>query len=285
MKKVFTFSVLTAFSLFLMTSLAPALFAGERVNLWPDGKTPNFEAHQTVPTYEICVPENKTSDSCVIVFPGGAYQGCCDQHEGVQIANFFNEKGITAVIVRYRVSRPKLVSKHVTAWQDAQRAVRTIRSKAAELGINPEKIGCTGFSAGGHLTLMTSTSSQTPAYPAIDELDNVPCHVNFAIPVYPAYVLEDGNNGPNKGKGNDSKMVADFAFDAKTPPMCFIHGDLDVYSPMGSVAVYHKLRTMNIPAEIHIYANVNHGFGGVRGDEHVKAWLDRVLAWMKVMGF
>lgn len=285
MKKSFILSAFAIVSFFLLNFASLAAFGGERLNLWPDGKTPNFEAHQSVPTFEICVPQNKTSDSCVVIFPGGAYQGCCDQHEGIQIANFFNEKGIVAVIVRYRVPRPKLTAKHVTAWQDAQRAVRTIRAKAQELGVNPEKIGCTGFSAGGHLTLMTATSSQTPAYEPIDELDKVPCHVNFAIPVYPAYVLEDGSNGPNEGKGNDSEIVEDFAFDAKTPPMCFVHGDLDVYSPMGSVAIYHKLRTMNIPAEIHIYANVNHGFGGIRGKDHVKAWLDRVHAWMKVMDF
>ena len=273
------------FSVLFLAAMTTLALAGERVNLWPEGKIPNFEEHQSIPTYEVCVPAEKKSDSCVIVFPGGGYQGCCDQHEGIQIANFYNEKGITAVIIRYRVPRPKLVAKHVTAWQDAQRAVRIVRSKAAELGINPEKIGCTGFSAGGHLTLMTATTSQTPAYEPVDELDKVPCHVNFAIPVYPAYVLEDGSNGPNEGKGNASTMVADFAFDAKTPPMCLVHGDNDVYSPMGSVTVYHKLRTMGIPAEIHIYANVNHGFGGVRGPEHYKAWLDRVYAWMTVMGF
>ena len=284
MKSTLLSSALALIAVLTLT-LSSTVFAGERIVLWPEGKTPNFEQHQTVPTYEVCVPAEKKSDTCVIVFPGGAYQGCCDQHEGTAIAKYFNEKGVTAVIVRYRVSRPKNVAKHVTAWQDAQRAVRTVRSRAAELGIDPEKIGCTGFSAGGHLTLMTSTTSQTPAYEPVDELDQVPCHVNFAIPVYPAYVLEDGKDGPNSGKGNDSTMVADFAFDAKTPPMCFIHGDLDVYSPMGSVAVYHKLRTMTIPAEMHIYANVNHGFGGIRGEHHVSAWLDRVKAWMTVMGF
>ena len=273
------------FSVLFLAAMTTLALAGERVNLWPEGKIPGFEDHQSIPTYEICIPAEKKSDTCMIVFPGGGYKECCDQHEGTQIANFYNEKGITAVIIRYRVPRPKLVAKHVTAWQDAQRAVRIIRSKAAELGIDPEKIGCTGFSAGGHLCLMTATSSQTPAYEPVDEIDKVPCHVNFAIPVYPAYVLEDGASGPNTDKGNNSKMVGDFAFDAKTPPICLIHGDVDHYSPMGSVAVYHKLRTMNVPAELHIYANVTHGFGGVRGPEHYKAWLDRVYAWMTVMGF
>ena len=284
MKSTLLSSALALIAVLTMT-LSSTVFAGDRIDLWPEGKTPNFEQHQTVPTYEVCVPAEKKSDTCVIVFPGGAYQGCCDQHEGTAIAKYFNEKGVTAVIVRYRVSRPKNVAKHVTAWQDAQRAVRTVRSRAAELGIDPEKIGCTGFSAGGHLTLMTSTTSQTPAYEPVDELDAVPCHVNFAAPIYPAYVLEDGKDGANRQKGHDSPMVADFAFDAKTPPMCFIHGDSDGISAMGSAAVYHKLRTMNIPAEMHIYAKVGHGFGMKPSGDHVGAWMDRVYAWMKVMGF
>ncbi len=275
-------SFLTFLFLFLLASL---VHAGDRVNIWPEGKIPNFEAHQSIPTYEVCVPDKKTSDACVIIFPGGGYQGCCDQHEGVAISSFYNSKGVTAVIVRYRVPRPKLTAKHVTAWQDAQRAVRIVRSRASELGINHDKIGCTGFSAGGHLTLMAATSSQTRSYEPIDAIDEVPCNVNFAIPVYPAYVLEDGKDGGNTGKGNDSTMVPDFVFDEKTPPMCLIHGDNDVYSPMGSVTVYHKLRTMNIPAELHIYAGVAHGFGGIRSGEHVGAWLDRVYAWMQVMNF
>ncbi|MBQ4081478.1 MAG: prolyl oligopeptidase family serine peptidase, partial [Thermoguttaceae bacterium] len=87
------------------------------------------------------------------------------------------------------------------------------------------------------------------------------------------------------GKGNDSTMVDDFAFDEKTPPMCLIHGDDDVYSPMGSVAVYAKLRKMEIPAELHIYARVGHGFGGNPTDDHLGDWLNRVYYWMQKMGF
>jgi acetyl esterase/lipase len=173
----------------------------------------------------------------------------------------------------------------MAAWQDAQRMIRVVRSRAAEWEINPEKIGILGFSAGGHLTLMTSTTSQTASYEAVDDVDKLPCHVNFAVPVYPAYVLEDGADGPNAGKGNDSTMVADFAFDDKTPPMCLIHGDNDVYSPMGSVAVYSKLRKMNIPAEMHIYAKIAHGFGGNPTDNHVGDWMNRVVAWMQALKF
>jgi acetyl esterase/lipase len=206
-------------------------------------------------------------------------------HEGDKIAKYFTGKGVTVVVLKYRVPRREGIPKHMAAWQDAQRCVRVVRSRAQEWGINPDKIGIMGFSAGGHLTLMTATTSQTNSYKPIDDIDKLPCNVNFAAPVYPAYVLEDGADGPNAGKGNDSAMVGDFAFDEKTPPMCLIHGDEDVYSPMGSVAVYSKLRTMNIPAEMHIYAKIAHGFGGNPTDDHVGDWLNRVYAWMVASGF
>ncbi len=278
-------TILSITVVYVALVISASVNAGESVNLWPEGKMPTVVEGQNTPTYEVFMPENKTSDTCVILFPGGAYQFLDPPSVMEVIVKFLNERGITAVVVRYRVPRPQTVAKHVTAWQDAQRAVRIVRSKATELGVHPEKIGCLGNSAGGHLALMVATTSQTRAYAPIDEIDDVPCHVNFAVPVYPAYVLEDGKDGPNREKGNDSTLVSDFVFDAKTPPMCLIHGDADVYSPMASVAVYHKLRTLNIPAELHIYALIHHGFAAAHGGPHHQAWLNRVYEWMKVMKY
>jgi len=277
------FAYIAAFALLTTLSYAANVSAFDEFNLWP-GVAPGEKANAVKPTYEYWAPAEKSTDACLIVCPGGAYNGLAYAHEGDKIAKYFTSKGVTTVVLKYRVPRRQGLPKHLAAWQDAQRMVRVVRSRAEEWGINPEKIGILGFSAGGHLTLMTSTTSQTPAYEPIDELDKIPCNVNFAVPVYPAYVLEDGADGPNAGKGNDSTMVDDFAFDDKTPPMCLIHGDVDVYSPMGSVAVYCKLRKMNIPAEMHIYAQVNHGFGGNPTGDHVGDWLNRVYAWMKSIG-
>lgn len=258
--------------------------AFEEFNVWP-GVAPGEKEDAVKPTYEYWAPETKTSDSIMIVCPGGAYNGLAYGHEGDKIAKYFTSKGIVTVVLKYRVPRRAGLPKHMAAWQDAQRTVRIVRSRAKEWGCDPNKIGILGFSAGGHLTLMTSTTSQTNSYEPIDDIDKLPCNVNFAVPVYPAYVLEDGKDGPNSGKGNDSTMVDDFAFDAMTPPMCLIHGDEDVYSPMGSVAVYCKLRKLGIPAEMHVYAKINHGFGGNPTDNHVGDWLNRVYAWMSVIGF
>ena len=256
----------------------------ETLPLWPD-VAPGEKADAEKPTLEYWKPAEKTSDACLIVCPGGAYNVLCADYEGQDVAKFFVSKGVTAVVLRYRVPRREGLPKHMAAWQDAQRCVRVVRSRAGEWGINPDKIGIMGFSAGGHLTLMTATTSQTNSYEPIDEIDKFSASVNFAVPVYPAYVLKDGADEPNTGKGNDSELVGDFAFDEKTPPMCLIHGDDDVYSPMGSVAVYAKLRKMEIPAELHIYARVGHGFGGNPTDDHLGDWLNRVYYWMQKMGF
>ncbi len=253
-------------------------------NVWP-GVAPGEKADAEKPTYEYWEPAEKTTDACLIVCPGGGYYGLAYDHEGDKIARYFTSKGVTTVVLRYRVPRREGIPKHMAAWQDAQRCVRVVRSRADEWGINPDKIGILGFSAGGHLTLMTSTTSLTNSYEPVDEIDKLSASVNFAVPVYPAYVLEDGVDGTNKNKGADSQLVDDFAFDAETPPMCFIHGDADGYSAMGSVAVYAQLRKMDIPAELHIYAKVDHGFGGNPTDNHVGDWLNRVYYWMQAMGF
>ena len=276
-------------TLILFVALTAAFCAAARAqdfetfNVWPD-VAPGEKADAEKPTYEYWKPAEKTTDACLIVCPGGAYQGLAYGHEGDKIARYFVSKGVTTVVLKYRVPRREGIPKHMAAWQDAQRCVRVVRSRAEEWGINPDKIGILGFSAGGHLTLMTSTTSMTNSYEPVDDIDKISASVNFAVPVYPAYVLEDGADGPNTGKGNDSTMVGDFAFDEKTPPMCLIHGDDDVYSPMGSVAVYAKLRKMNSPAELHIFAKVNHGFGGNPTDNHVGDWLNRVYYWMQAMG-
>ena len=282
--KRFIAALLAALALVATSTSAQDARAFEEFQLWPN-LAPGEPEDAVKPTYEYWKPETKTTDSLLIVAPGGAYNGLAYAHEGDLIAKYFASKGVTVVVLKYRVPRREGLPKHMAAWQDAQRMVRVARSRAKEWDINPDKIGFLGFSAGGHLTLMVATTSQTPAYEPIDDLDKIPCNVNFAIPVYPAYVLEDGADGPNANKGNDSPMVDDFAFDKMTPPMCLVHGDDDVYSPMGSVAVYSKLRKIGVPAELHIFTKTGHGFGGSPKDNHVGNWLDRAYYWMQKLGY
>ncbi len=280
--------LLVAFIICCLTSIS---FGFETYHLWPS--TPpgdKAEDYQNkggkyyIPTLEWWKPTNQTSDVCLIICCGGAYNGVAYEYEGVMPRDYFLKNGITVVMLRYRTPRRPGVPKHQAAWQDVQRTIRFVRSKAVEWKISPEKIGVMGFSAGGHLTLMAATTSQTNAYQPIDELDKISCHINFAVPIYPAYVLEDGKDNENSGKGNNSVMVKDFAFDQKTPPMCFIHGDGDSYSPMGSITVYHKLRSMNIPGELHIYSLANHAFRNCGPDAPIRKYPERVKEWLVTIG-
>lgn len=245
--------------------------------IWPDGKIPDCQGHQSVPTLEWFFPERRTSDAVVIVAPGGAYN-VLTGYEGKPICEYFNGKGTTAVLLRYRIPRPEGLAKHQSAWDDVQRTIRCIRAMAPSLGLDAEKIGMLGFSAGGHLTLLSALSSRTNAYAPFDSIDEVPCHLNFAVPVYPAYVVSD----------DDTTLAKELMFDAGTPPMCLIHGDKDSYTPMGSVAVYRKLRKLSVPAEMHIYAETPHGFGmnfKLPPGSPAGQWINGADAWRKFMGF
>ena len=252
-----------------------------KMPLWPEGRIPDFRKAQAIPSLSVVLPEKRSSDAILIVAPGGSYMKW-SAWEG-EYAKYFSGRGMATVLLRYRTPRPDGLPKHVSAWQDAHRGVRLCRMHAADWGVNAEKIGFMGFSAGGNLTLLVATSSTTPAYEAIDAVDNFPCHVNWAVACYPAYVLSDskGFDGYNSQKGNPLDLEIDpiFRFDAKTPPMCFLHGDADVYSPMGSVRAYHRLRVMGIPAELHVFAK------RVHADLPRGKWCDLVWEWMEKMDF
>lgn len=225
--------------------------------IWPEGKMPSREAAQYIPEMIVTLPEKRTTDAFLIVAPGGSYEKHCVWED--ERAIWFNHRGMATARLRYRVPRPKNGPKHLTAWQDAQRAVRIVRAHASEWGINPEKIGFLGHSAGGHLTVLAAVSSQTPAYEAVDAIDRLPCHVNFAIPCYPAYLL-----------GDDGKIDPALKFDAKTPPMYFFHGAADGFSA-GTRAVVERLRAMGKPVEYRSYPGLGHG--ALDYDDFIKtAW-------------
>ena len=269
-----------------------ALFgvSGPKVPLWPEGKMPSAQANQPEKPYLVWhEPEKRTCDAVMISVSGGGYRG--NGIEGFEVSpirDFLLAKGMTVVTMKYRVPRPQGLPKHLTAWQDAQRTVRLVRSEAKTRGLDPQKIGFTGCSAGGHLALLTAVSSQTPAYEPIDAIDAIPCNVNFAVPVYPAYVIADGLDQNNVKAGNDLSdgLAPELAFDAATPPMCLFHGDKDAWAAMNSVRVYHKLRTMGIPGELHVLALERHAFqSNPRPGTPAATWKDRVWEWLVSLDF
>ena len=257
-------------------------------NLWPEGKMPSVQTNQTyAPTLEWFIPTELKTKAIQVIVPGGAYKFCSVNGEGTVVAQWFNEKGMAAVVVKYRCPRPKGLAKHVTAWQDAQRAIRMVRSEAPARGLDPDRIGIMGFSAGGHLTIMTATNAKTPAYEPIDDIDRVPCNVQWACPIYPAYVLTDGIDGGNAKGGNDDSavIVPEFSFDDQTPPMCFVHGDADGVAAMGSVKIWEKLRRMGIQSDLHTLAKRGHCFQMNASPETGSyTWQDRLWEFLSRKG-
>ena len=266
---------------------------GERIALWPEGKMPSVEGHQFgEPFIEWFVPSNKTTDAVMVVTCGGGYNICNWRPHGSMGGDFRDwllERGMTVVRFHYRTPRPKKVARHVTAWQDAQRAIRLVRAGAAAHGVDPGKIGFSGYSAAGHLALLLALSSQTSAYEPVDEMDTLPCNIAFAVSAYPAYVLSDGANGANAHGGDrgDDVVLPEFKFDSATCPVFFMHGDADAISPMGSVKVYSRLHAMHVPCDLHVFAKRVHDFKSVGASKEQLApvWRKLLWDWLVQLGF
>ncbi len=257
---------------------------GVREPLWPEGRIPDFQAHQigamtdelkdadfdrakrTMPYLEWFAAPATPNGACMILVSGGGYNNCCDVGLVKLWRDTFTKLGYQTVNLVYRTPRPKGLAIYQTAWEDGQRAVRLVRSQAVKRGFDPEKIGVIGMSAGGHLVTMLATSALTPAYAKVDALDDLPCHVNVAIANAPAYNTigaAKGDPRPEDGRTIVPKVNPCFKFDAKTCPISFHHGGLDKYTPNGSTLCYRELRKRGIPAELHLYADKGHGAFGL----------------------
>lgn len=185
-------------------------------------------------------------------------------------------------MLHYRIPRRKGRKIYDAPREDAARAIRHLRANAAKFGWSPEKIGAVGISAGAHLAAISATSSLDALYGRIDALDDISPHLDFSVPVYPAYVAEDGATAPNANGGDGAAILPEFKFDRKTPPMFMLHGDRDYFSPMGSVLLYTELHKRKIPAQLFIYANVSHGLGDT---PNAKGWQKRIVDWLDSVRF
>ena len=255
-------------------------------DVWPEGKMPSPQPDQCKPYLEWHIPANLKTKAIQIIYSGGSYTG--NDPDGFEVAparRYLNAMGMTVVTMKYRTPRPTTgLAKHTTAWQDLQRAIRIVRSEAAERGLDPNRIGIMGSSAGGHLTLMGVTSSRHKSYYPIDAIDKLPCNVQWGIGIYPAYSLTDGAERPNVGGGNDDSavLVPEFSFDLDTAPMLFIHGDADGWAAMNSVKTWEKMRAMGIQCELHTLALRPHCFQleAVPGTGSY-TWLDRIGEYLQ----
>ena len=258
-------------------------------NIWPEGKTPDLQENQCEPYIEWHIPKTLKTKAIQIIYSGGAYlRNDPDGYEAAPARRYLNEKGMTVVTMKYRTPRPEGLAKHTTAWEDLQRAIRIVRSEAESRGLDPDRIGIMGCSAGGHLTLMGATSSRHQSYLAIDELDKLPCNVQWGIGIYPAYALTDGlENGNSTGGNDDSAVLApEFSFDLDTAPMLFVHGDADSWAAMNSVKAWEKLRAMGIQSELHTLALRPHCFQRTASPGTGSyTYLDRIWEFLSEKGF
>ena len=254
-------------------------------DVWPEGKMPDARENQCKPLIKWYFPKEKKTDAIQIIYSGGSYMG--NDWNGFEVAparRYLNQLGMTVVTMCYRTPRPEGLPKHVTAWQDLQRAIRTVRSEASKYGLDGNQVGIMGSSAGGHLTLMGVTSSMHQSYLPMDDIDRIPCNVQWGIGIYPAYVLKDGADGHNSHGGNtdEDTLVPEFSFDLQTAPMLFIHGDADGYASMGSVKVWEKMRSMGIQSELHTLALRQHCFQRKASPGTGSyTWLDRIAEYLR----
>lgn len=267
----------------LWPGLAPHETAAEPGRFAFDTRVKAWRRHDvTAPELVILRPREAKRDTLVLLMPGGGYSS---HHMGLLAKNArpLLDSGRWVAVLHYRIPRRDGRPICAAPREDAARAIRWLRGHAAEFGYSPEKIGSLGFSAGGHLSAVSAVSSQDALYDRVDALDDLPAHLNFAVAVYPAYVLDDGATGPNARNGDGAELQPEFKFDAKTPPMLLLHGDEDYYSPMGSVLVYRELHRRKIPAQLLVYTKTSHGLGG--SGANVRGWERRIIDWMDSMRF
>jgi acetyl esterase/lipase len=219
----------------------------------------------------------KDTGAAVVIAPGGGYNILAWDLEGTEVARWLNSIGVTGIVLKYRVPRRPSTPRGeppVGPLQDAQRALSLVRSKAKEWKIDPERIGMLGFSAGGHLTASAATHFDKRAYEPIDEVDHVSCRPDFAVLVYPAYLVD------NKTK----ELKPDVRVSAKTPPCFFAHAGDDRVPADNSVQMYLALKKAGVPAELHVYTSGGHGFG-LRPSKHAcSTWPARCEEWMRARG-
>lgn len=274
--------------------IALALPACAQELLWPGGAPGALGTEDADrPTLTTYAPAaDKAVGTGVVVCPGGGYRNLAMDHEGRQIADWLNARGVAAFVLKYRLG-PRY--HHPVELQDAQRALRTVRFRAKDLGIAPDRIGIWGFSAGGHLASSAGTHFDSGNAEAADPIERMSCRPDFMILAYPviSFTTPYTHQGSLKnllGDNPDPKLVeylsSETQVTAETPPAFLFHTNADKGVPAeNSVLFYLALRKAGVPAEIHIYERGPHGVGLAQSDPVLRSWPDRLSDWMKLHGW
>jgi acetyl esterase/lipase len=236
------------------------------------------------PTMTVYAAKGHNTGVAVVVFPGGGYQALAMGGEGTEICNWLTSRGMTCVLLKYRVpdSGPTMKDgrayypKVQTALQDAQRTLGLVRQHAAEWQVDPHKVGVIGFSAGGHLVAAVSTHFAQRAYPPVDAADELSCRPDFAIALYPGHLWTPGT---------DLTLRPDIRVRADTPPTFLLQAQDDHVDPVKhSLTYYVALQKAGVPTEMHLYAQGGHAFGLGPAKLPIGRWPALVEQWLHTIG-
>lgn len=241
----------------------------ETTNVRQEGKAERYEAIGA-PSIRVFLPEQKTEQpvAAVLVCPGGGYSHLAYEHEGLEFAHWFTERGMAAFVLRYRIPKQR-----ENALADAQRAMGLIRQRAKEWNINPDKVGAIGFSAGGHLVASLSNFHDKRQYEPVDEADSLPCRPDGAMLIYPAYLA--------KADGGVTVPVTE-----TTPPTFLIQTEDDPINVDCSLFYAHALKVAKVPVTLHVFPVGGHGYGfrSIKG-KPVELFPMLLQAWLENTGF
>ena len=238
------------------------------------------------PTMTVYSPKGKSTGVAMVVFPGGGYQILAIDLEGTEVCDWLNSKGITCVLLKYRVPNTgphwedrcqcQVTPKAPMATQDAQRTMGMLRLHAAEYHIDPHKIGVLGFSAGGHLVAAISTHFDKRLYPPVDAADKESCRPDFAVALYPGHLWMDEKK---------FELNPDVPVTAHTPPTFLLQAEDDYVDNVNQSLVYYiALKNAKVPVEMHLYAHGGHAFGLRPTKFPITRWPGLVETWLRTIG-
>jgi acetyl esterase/lipase len=290
---------MTTMALALVTMLsaqpaaAPPLQDGEVIRLWQGSAPGALGTDETdVPIITAYLPRTLgPSTPAAIVCPGGGYRNLASNHEGRQVASFLNSLGMAAFVLRYRLG-PRY--HYPIELGDAQRAIRTVRSHAAEWKLDPSRIGIVGFSAGGHLAMTTSTLFDPGKESAADPVERASSRPDFAVLGYPVISMVEpwthrGSRTNLLGDTPDpelaKKLSGEQAVVPRTPPTFIFQTNEDTTVPAENAVYYYlALRKAAVPAEMHIFERGPHGVGLANDDPALSAWSSLLANWLRGHG-
>jgi acetyl esterase/lipase len=278
----------------LLTLTAPLVNAAPDapIVLWPSGAPGAVgTAAVDIPTLTPYLPpKDKMTGAAIIVCPGGGYTHLAD-HEGRPVAEWLNSLGITAFVLKYRLG-PRY--HHPSPMQDAARAIRTVRARAGEWGLDPQRIGILGFSAGGHVASTAGTHFDSGKPDASDAIERVSSRPNLMILIYPVITMKEKTHAGSKKNLLGAEPTAELVgllsneeqVTTETPPTFLVHTMTDTAVPVeNSLLFLTALRKFGVPFEFHLYERGPHGFGLGRKDPILATWPDRCADWLRLHGF